>query len=225
MRVDTRTKPGWLSAFALIALSAVPVVAGVVRLNGIAPGAPVTPDNARFMAAPVPILLHIVSASLFCVFGAFQFVAELRRRMPRWHRVAGRFWTAFGLVAGLSGLWMNHFYALPETDGALLYVFRLLFGSAMVACLVLGFAAMRKKSARQHSAWMTRGYAIGLGAGTQVLVQVPFSLDGPPGVLGRALLMGAGWAINLAVAEWLIRRQLPARSPPGQPLASDGGLT
>ena len=33
--------------------------------------------------------------------------------------------------------------------------------------------------------------------------------------LGRALYMGAGWAINIVVAEWLIlrRRALPARSP------------
>ena len=26
-------------------------------------------------------------------------------------------------------------------------------------------------------------------------------------VLSRALLMGAGWVINLAVAEWIIRRR------------------
>ncbi len=28
---------------------------------------------------------------------------------------------------------------------------------------------------------------------------------GAPDVQARALLMGAGWAINLAVAEWIIR--------------------
>ena len=35
------------------------------------------------------------------------------------------------------------------------------------------------------------------------------------GELSRALLMGAGWAINLAVAEWLIRGRPahPIRSP------------
>ncbi|TAK27852.1 MAG: DUF2306 domain-containing protein [Myxococcaceae bacterium] len=224
MRVDHRNEVGWPSAFALILLSAIPIIGGVLRLKGIAPGAPVTPDNVRFVNAPAPIVLHVVSASLFCVFGAFQFVAGFRRRMPRWHRVAGRLWTALGLVAGLSGLWMNLSYDLPATDNALLYAFRLLFGSAMVACLALGFAAMRRKDVRRHSAWMTRGYAIGLGAGTQALVQVPFSLDGPPGVLGRSLLMGAGWGINLAIAEWLIRRRSPARPTPGQPLAAGGGV-
>jgi hypothetical protein len=32
-------------------------------------------------------------------------------------------------------------------------------------------------------------------------------IAGPPSVLSRALLMGAGWAINLAVAEWAIRKR------------------
>lgn len=224
MRAQTRSGPGWLSAFGLIALSAIPMVGGVVRLKSIAAGAPVTHDNARFMAAPAPVTLHVVCACLFCVFGAFQFVDGFRRAWPRWHRVAGRVWTAFGLVAGISGLWMNQFYALPPSDGALLYFFRLLFGAAMVACLGLGFAAIRQRNVARHAAWMTRGYAIGLGAGTQALVLTPFSLHGPPSVLARALLMGASWAINLAIAEWIIRRRSPARSQ-STPLAAHGGMT
>jgi hypothetical protein len=41
-------------------------------------------------------------------------------------------------------------------------------------------------------------------------------IAGPPSELGNALLMGAGWAINLAVAEWAIRKRLapPARRAP-----------
>jgi hypothetical protein len=55
---------------------------------------------------------------------------------------------------------------------------------------------------------MMRGYAIGLGAGTQALTLAAGEvLLGPPGETSRALLMGAGWAINLAVAEWAIRRR------------------
>ena len=46
---------------------------------------------------------------------------------------------------------------------------------------------------------MMRGYAIGLGAGTQVLTNVPWLLAfGAPGEFTRALLMAAGWVINLA---------------------------
>ena len=53
---------------------------------------------------------------------------------------------------------------------------------------------------------MIRAFAIGLGAATQV-----FTLGFGEGIFGEsqlsiALLNGAGWAINLAVAEWVIRR-------------------
>jgi hypothetical protein len=63
--------------------------------------------------------------------------------------------------------------------------------------------------------WMMRAYAIGLGAGTQALtLMVGELIAGPPNELSRTLLMGAGWVINLAVAEWVIRKRLasPART-------------
>ena len=43
-------------------LSFVPVAAGVVRLSSLAGGASgggVTPENARFMAMPAPVVMHI----------------------------------------------------------------------------------------------------------------------------------------------------------------------
>jgi hypothetical protein len=168
----------------------------------------VTPENARFFGAPVPAVLHIVSVSLFCVAGAFQLSPGFRRRSPGWHRGAGRILTGCGLVGGLSGLWMTLFYPRVEGDGAILFVLRLLFGSAMVVCVALGFAAIRRRDIAQHGAWMTRGYAIGMGAGTQFVVHLPWvMLFGNPGELPRAVLMGAAWVVNVVVAEWIIRRR------------------
>jgi hypothetical protein len=78
----------------------------------------------------------------------------------------------------------------------------------MVVSIVLGFAAILRRDVNRHRAWMTRGYAIGLGAGTQALtLLVGEVILGPPTELGRALLMGAAWVINLAVAEWVIRKR------------------
>jgi hypothetical protein len=55
---------------------------------------------------------------------------------------------------------------------------------------------------------MTRAYAIGVGAGTQVFTHLPwFILFGKPGESRRAFLMGAGWVINVIVAEWIIWRR------------------
>lgn len=197
----------WLVT-ALLVLSAIPLALGGFRLSELASGAEITPANARFFASPLPVVLHIVSASLYAVLGAFQFAPGFRRRSPGWHRMAGRFLVACGLLVGLSGLWMTLFYPRPAGSGELLYALRLLFGSAMVVSIVLGFTTIRQGDVKGHRAWMARGYAIGLGAGTQVLtLAVGELIAGPPNELGEALLMGAAWVINLAVAEWAIRKR------------------
>ena len=65
----------------------------------------------------------------------------------------------------------------------------------------------------RHRAWMTRAYAIGVGAGTQALTLAAGEMiGGPPNELENALLMGAGWMINVAVAEWSIRRRRTPRA-------------
>lgn len=111
------------------------------------------------------------------------------------------------LIAGLTGLWMSLTYPPAEHDGPLLTGFRVVFGAAMVTSLALGLVAIRRRDVARHQVWVTRGYAIGLGAGTQALVHLPWLfLAAAPQQLGRALLMAAGWVINLAVAEWSLRR-------------------
>ena len=196
-------------------LSFIPLAAGAFRLTQLAGGAEITPANARFFASPLPVVVHIVSASLFAILGAFQFATSFRRRWPGWHRRAGRLLVLCGLLVGLSGLWMTLFYPRPVGDGDFLSALRLLFGSAMIVSIVLGFAAIRRGNVNRHRAWMMRGYAIGLGAGTQALIlMVGEMIAGQPSELSRALLMGAAWVINLAVAEWVIRKRPapPART-------------
>ena len=215
--IISKNNSEWLVPAALIALSLVPVVAGAFRIVQLAGSAEVTPENARFFASPLPVVLHILSVTLYSILGAFQFAAGFRRRRPRWHRRAGRLLIPTGFIAALSGLWMTLFYPWPEGDGEILFVLRLVFGSAMVLSIVLGVAAIRQRDFAQHGAWMIRAYAIGLGAGTQVFTHLPwFVLFGTPDEFPRALLMGAGWVINLVVAEWIIRKQLtrPTRSAP-----------
>ena len=197
----------WLMPTGLLALAFIPVAAGAVRLAELAGGGPVTLLNTRFFAAPLPVLLHIVSVTLYSLLGAFQFSAGVRRRWPAWHRVAGRVLVVAGLVAALSGLWMALFYAIVPADHALLHGFRLFFGAAMAVCIALGLTAIWRRDVTRHQQWMRRAYAIAMGAGTQALSQLPLLLlFSPPGPFTLALLMGAAWLLNIAVAEWLIRR-------------------
>jgi hypothetical protein len=77
----------------------------------------------------------------------------------------------------------------------------------MVLSIILGYFAIRRRDIIHHRAWMTRAYAIGMGAGTQVLtLMVGELIAGKPSVFSRAMLMGAAWVINLAIAEWSIRK-------------------
>jgi hypothetical protein len=213
-RLNTKRRPEWLVPTGLILLSLVPVAAGASRLTQLATGA-ISADNTRFFDSPVPVVVHIVSVTVFSLLGALQFAPSLRRH--RWHRRSGRIVAPAGLLAALSGLWMALFYVLPAHDGGALLVLRLVFGTAMAASIVVAFVAIRRGDVRTHSAWMTRAYAIALGAGTQVFTLVLWSLfAGLPDVGTHAVLMGAGWVINVAVAEVVIHRRA-ARSGPTSP--------
>jgi len=209
--VKSSSKRQWWVPLGLVLLSLVPVLAGAARVGELTGGAQITAENARFFASPVPVVVHIIGASVYCLLGAFQFAPALRRRR-RWHRIAGRVLVPFGLAAAVSGLWMTLFYARPPADDVLLTPIRLVFGVSMVACLVLGVTAIRRRDIAAHRAWMARGYAVALGAGTQVLTHLPWMvLVGQPTGTPRVVLMLAGWVINLAVVEWALRRRPTAR--------------
>jgi uncharacterized membrane protein len=196
---------GW-APYALVALVLVPATAGSLRLVEVFGGPHLMPANPRITASPVPVVVHITCAVGYAVLGAFQFSSGFRRRRPGWHRVAGRVLVGLGMMVALSALWMTQLYPRQPGTGGLAYVFRLTFGSAMAASLVLGVTSIRRGDVGSHLAWMTRAYALALGAGTQVFTQgIGHAVFGTSR-LTTDLSLGAGWAINLAVAEFVIRR-------------------
>ena len=201
----TRRADRWVPV-GLVSLAAIPVLAGTARLVEILGGPEIIPTDVRFAASPALVVMHVAAAIGYALLGAFQFSAGIRRRHPGWHRRAGRLLVALGLVVALSALWMTLVFPLKEGTGDMLYVFRLLFGSGMAVSIILGLVAIRGGDVTRHRAWMTRAYALALGAGTQAFtVGFGKALFGA-GVERTDLMMGAGWAINLAVAEWIIRR-------------------
>ncbi len=199
----------------LVAFSLIPVLGGMARLHGLAGDGPVTPENARFAASPIPILIHIVTVTVYSLLGAFQFSRGLRLRWPAWHRAAGKVLMFSGLLAALTGLWMTLAYAIPAPmQGPLLFWVRLAVGSGMAAALVLGWRSILRRDIPGHEAWMIRAYALGQGAGTQAVLMLPLILASGE-FLGtkRDIVMSAAWALNLAVAEGIIRRRARASAP------------
>jgi uncharacterized membrane protein len=172
----------------------------------LAGGPALIPADHRFPGFPLPVLVHIVGATTYALLGILQFVPRFRRRHLAWHRRAGRVLAVAGLLVAISALWMTLFYEAKPGTGDLLYVLRLVFGSAMIACLVLGVTAARRRDIAAHRAWMIRAYAIGLAAGTQAFTEGIGGAIFGTGVLAADIAKGAGWVFNLAVAEWAIRR-------------------
>jgi uncharacterized membrane protein len=201
----TRRAGRWVPV-GLVALTVIPVLAGTLRLVEILGGPEVMPTDPRFAASPTPVVVHVAGAIGYLLLGAFQFSAGIRRRHRGWHRRAGRVLVALGLVVALSALWMTLLLPRKEGTGDLLFGFRLLAASGMGVSIILGLAAIRGRDIASHRAWMTRAYALGLGAGTQAFTVGLGEAVLGSGVVRTDLMMGAGWVVNLAVAEWFIRR-------------------
>jgi cytochrome bd-type quinol oxidase subunit 2 len=211
-----RPRREWPIAAGLLLLALVPSIAGAFRIGEIASGAAETAANARFMQMPLPVALHIVGALLYATVGAFQFLPRLRRKHNGWHRFAGRYLLVpAGLIVAGTGLWMTAFYDTPAIDDRAVAISRYVIGAAMLACIVLGVAAVRRHDYFAHGSWMIRAYALAMGAGTQVLTSgPPMLLFGEPTEVARLLQMDAGWIINALVAEWIIaRRRAASRRP------------
>lgn len=201
----------WIPA-ALIVLVVIPALGGVARLVELAGGQTNLPPKPAVTAAPLPLILHIVTGIAYAVLGAFQFVPALTRRRRIWHRIDGRIVVVLGLVVAFTALWMNQITPRDSGAAVLLYVFRLVAGSGMATAAVLGVTSIRRGDVRAHRAWMTRSYALAFGAATQV-----FTIGIGQAVVGKtelmnALMNGTAWILNLAIAEHAIRLDSRERS-------------
>jgi uncharacterized membrane protein len=196
----------WLFPSLLTVYAILPLIPGAFRMIELGGGPQILPENPRALEAPLPVIIHIVSAFFYTVAGAWQFSPALRR--TPWHRRAGRLLAPLGLVAALSGVYMTLvFPTAPEYD-PLLVPIRLLFGGGMAIAIILALVAIiARRDVAVHRAWMIRAYAIGLGAATQIVIFIPLSPFGTPGPMAATLLLSAAWVINLAIAEWAIRGQ------------------
>ena len=98
----------------------------------------------------------------------------------------------------------------------------------MVACLILGIVAVRRRDIAAHRAWMIRAYAIGLAAGTQAFTEGIVDALVGNGELAGDLAKGAGWVINLSLPKRPSADPRPRTRPehsPGRPLSRPTGAT
>jgi hypothetical protein len=231
--------PAWLLPAGLLLLLAVPMAAGLVRLASLAVQSAPTPENARFLENPLPIVVHILAVLVYGVLGAFQVTPAFRKHNLARHRAIGRWALPAAFLSALSGLWLTHVYPAAADDGPGLTAIRWVVGGAMLAFLILGAVALWRRSFVAHGAWMLRAYALGMGAGTQFFTHIAWILlVGKPSGWTRDSLLAAGWILNALLAEWILLRlrksrrgKLPlsprpgeASRPQGEPHAAHGHL-
>lgn len=204
----------WAFLALVFLYSFIPAIGGLFRIPELLGMSAIIPPNPRAVIDPVPITLHILGSSVFCLAGAVQFLPSLRRHRPTLHRTLGRVVAAAGCVSALTGLWMTVSYAFPAAlQGTLLYGARVTLSIAMAGFIVWAIVAIRARNLAAHRAAMVRAYAIAQGASTQTaLFLIAMILVGtePLGV-ARDLMMVAAWAINIGFAEVLIHRAFGTR--------------
>jgi len=204
-----RTISAAVPRFALFLLALVPVLTGVTILAsmyfGLSNDFNQPSDILRRDSYPIAVVGHIVGGTLMLMLGFAQFSATLRRHWPAVHRWAGRGLVAAGAYFALSGLVMN---ASPgaQADSVLYDVTQNVVAVVLLTVLFLGIRAIRQGRVADHRAWMIRCYAITLGVATQTVILLPyFLLFGKPEGLAPDLVVIAAWAVNLTVAERVIR--------------------
>ena len=212
----------WTILALIFVYSFIPAFGGLVRVLELAGGPAIIPENPRALAAPVPIILHILSSFLFCIVGALQFLPSIRRHYPAAHRAFGRTVAIAGCISAASGMWMTHSYVFPEDlQGNLLYWVRIVLGSLMIGFIGCAVIAIRSRNVFQHGASMLRAYAIGQGASTQAILGIGWMIAVGTEAMGplRDGLMVFAWGLNLFVVEVLIWRLLTPKSLPARQAA------
>ena len=111
-----------------------------------------------------------------------------------------------GILGSLSGVWIT--LAHQELTGPILFYARILFGTLWIVFILAAIRAILVRDIARHRANMIRAYAIAANAGTIAFVYIPIMLImGDTGPFIEENTQVLGWFINLAVAEWIIRRR------------------
>lgn len=154
----------------------------------------------------IAFFIHVY-ASMWVLFAGFtQFSSWLLKNKPALHRLLGYIYvTNVLLITGPAGLLMG-FYANGGWWSRVAFI--------LLALLWIYFTAMaliraRQKKFRSHRAFMIRSFALTLSALTLRAWKyaITNTIDLPPMDVYRVVAW-LGWVVNLAVAEYWIRKKL-----------------
>lgn len=195
----------WLAYIALFLICVVPAAAGVYRGTTLLLEWSWYPAFLRDRVDNLPLMIHVVSAAVFYILAAVQVLPRIRKRYPRWHRLAGRVAVIAGIAGAVSATWLTLIH--PDARGPVLYYGRIVFGPLWLGFLVMGYLAIKRRDFSGHRDWMIRAFAVAMPAGTLIFMILPFILV--MGEISEVLdesIQSCAWVLHLAIAEYLIRR-------------------
>ncbi|HEX9953883.1 MAG TPA: DUF2306 domain-containing protein [Allosphingosinicella sp.] len=190
--------PLWRTALVLLTVQ---IAATTVSryVTGTEPAPP--PLLANAYADPF-LLIHAVSGMIALLLGPVQLVRRLRRSVPALHRATGKVYVAACALAAPSGFVL----ALGTTAGSVAATAFALQALLLPVFVFLGVRAATERRIETHGEWMLRAYAVIAGA---VTLRLTLPAGMAAGYDFLTAYQASAWlasSINLALAEWHIRR-------------------
>jgi uncharacterized membrane protein len=173
--------------------------------------------DAKFADHPLLTLLHVIAGGLFLAFAPLQFVARIRTRHPRLHRISGRLL----VIAAFAGTPPAFYFGVVVPYGGPVEAAAIgLFGALFLVSLIIAVRAIRRGMAAVHREWMIRAFALALAISTVRLLGLLIDPICSPMGFHPAPLFAAtvwsGWLLTLGAAEfWIHHTRLRLSGNPG----------
>ncbi|MEO3795977.1 DUF2306 domain-containing protein [Nonomuraea sp. B10E15] len=144
-----------VSAIAIAAFAVPPYLSGDPANSNL----PINPDAAHHFLS---LVVHAVPSGLALVIGPLQFLAPLRNRHLKAHRVAGRVYMISVLIASIAAFFAATFSVSGFPAKVAFYVLT----AAWLYTLAQAYRCVRRGEVRLHQIWMIRNYALTFAAVT-----------------------------------------------------------
>jgi uncharacterized membrane protein len=171
-------------------------------------------------SAPPLFALHALSGAVALLAGSLQLrlATRLLRRRRRIHRRIGRTYVWAAWVTSLSSLVVAAFFHVSIAAKAMFAMASLLW----FVTTTVAFLRIRHAKVAQHREWMIRSFSLAFFFVTGSLWPPMLAATPLPQAIGYPLALFLSWGLNLAAAQWWIRRTKPSshRNLPAGPDSS-----
>jgi uncharacterized membrane protein len=159
-------------------------------------------------AAPPLFVLHALAGAVALFAGSVQLrlATRLLRGRRHLHRRIGQTYLWAAWVTSLSSLGVAAFFDVSLAAKAMFAMTSLLW----FATTTLAFLRIRQGNVRQHREWMIRSFALAFFFVTGSLWPPILAATTLPQAIGYPLALFLSWSLNLAAAQWWIRRTKPS---------------